>query len=219
MVTASQSPRIKICGITRPEDAAAALALGVDAIGLVFYAASPRAVTLVKAKQIARTAGPFVTVTGLFVNADASVVNDVLQQVPLQALQFHGEESAEFCAQFHRPWIKALRISPEISLVDSMQAYRNATAILFDTYKSGVPGGTGDVFDWNLVARKNLSAVGDVPVILAGGLNTGNVSEAIQRVHPYAVDVSGGVESEPGKKDPDKMAAFVEAVRRSIKEL
>jgi len=217
MVTASQSPRIKICGITRPEDAALALALGVDAIGLVFFAASSRAVTLAQAKQIVRTVGPFVTVTGLFVNADVSLVNDVLQQVPLQVLQFHGEESAEYCAQFHRPWIKALRVAPDIRLMDSLQAYRNATAILFDTYKPGVQGGTGDVFDWNLVTREKLSALGDMPIILAGGLNAGNVAEAIQRVNPYAVDVSGGVESEPGKKDPQKMAKFVEAVRRSSK--
>lgn len=217
MVPASQFPRIKICGITRPEDAAVALALGVDAIGLVFYPASPRAVTPMQAKQIARTAGPFITVTGLFVNADASVINEVLQQVPLQVLQFHGEESAEFCAQFHRPWIKALRVNPGLSFTHALQTYRNAAGILFDTYKPGVQGGTGDVFDWNLVTREKLPAIGDMPIILAGGLNPRNVSDAVNIVHPYAVDVSGGVESEPGKKDPQKMAAFVEAVKRGSK--
>lgn len=219
MATAFQSPRIKVCGITRPEDAAVALDLGVDAIGLVFYAASPRAVSPAQAKQIVRAVGPFVSVTGLFVNADASMVKDVLQQVPLQVLQFHGEESAEFCTQFHRPWIKALRVGSDTRLAHALEPYQGATGILFDTYKPGVQGGTGEVFDWNLVARKNLPSLGDMPVILAGGLNAGNVSEAIQKVHPYAVDVSGGVESEPGKKDPQKMAGFVEAVKCSVTKL
>lgn len=217
-VAAFLSPRIKICGITRKEDALVALALGVDAIGLVFYAASPRAVTLLQAKEIARVAGPFVSVTGLFVNADASVVNEVLEQVPLQVLQFHGEESAEFCAQFHRPWIKALRVSPDINLMHSLQAFRDATAILLDTYKPGVQGGTGDVFDWNLVTREKLSAVTDLPIILAGGLSASNVSKAVSMVHPYGVDVSGGVESEPGQKDAQKMTEFVNAVRCSAKK-
>jgi len=217
MVAASRSPRIKICGITRPEDAAVVLALGVDAIGLVFYGASPRAVTPAHAKQIARAVGPFVSVTGLFVNADVSTINEVLEHVPLQVLQFHGEESAEFCEQFHLPWIKALRMSPDANLNVAFQTYRKAAGILLDTYKPGVQGGTGEVFDWHLAAQKNLPQRGDLPVILAGGLTAANVSEAIDTVHPYAVDVSGGVESEPGKKDPLKMAGFVEAVRRGRK--
>jgi phosphoribosylanthranilate isomerase len=219
IVTALPSPRIKICGITLPEDAMVARDLGVDAIGLVFYAASPRAVTLAQAKQIARVAGPFVSVTGLFVNAEASVVEGILQQVPLHVLQFHGEEPAEFCAQFHRPWIKALRMSPDINLEKSLQNYQGASGILFDTYKAGVQGGTGEVFDWGLLVEKSLSTAGNLPVVLAGGLNAGNVTEAIRAVRPYAVDVSGGVESQLGKKDPKMMADFVDAVRCVAKKL
>lgn len=206
------APRVKICGITRSSDAAAALALGVDAIGLVFYAASPRAVTLPQAQQIAKVVGPFVSVTGLFVNADTAMVNKVLQEVPLQVLQFHGDEPADFCAQFGRPWIKAVRVKAGVNVVAALQEYRDAAGILFDTYKSGVQGGTGEVFDWNLVSRQVIAA-DNMSIILAGGLNAANVSEAVRCVRPYAVDVSGGVESEPGKKDPQKMAEFVNAAK------
>ena len=202
------STRIKICGITNVNDATNAIALGVDAIGLVFYASSPRAVSIVQAREIAQVVGPFVTVVGLFVDASANQVNEVLQHVSLHLLQFHGDESAEFCKQFHRPWIKALRMKAGIDLPKAVDPFKAANGILLDSYKAGVPGGTGETFNWSDVP-KNLS----LPVVLAGGLNADNVREAIQRVHPYAVDVSGGVESEPGKKDFKKMQTFVDRVR------
>ena len=206
-------PRIKICGITRPEDAALARELGVDAIGLVFYAQSPRAVTLPAAKKIARVAGPFVTVTGLFVNAAVEQVQAVLKEVPLHALQFHGEESADYCHQFQRPWIKALRIKADVDLAAAVDQYRDASALLFDTYKAGVQGGTGEAFDWSLVSPGKMPSACDLPVILAGGLNADNVAQAIECVKPYAVDVSGGVESAPGVKDAEKVRAFIRAVK------
>jgi phosphoribosylanthranilate isomerase len=204
------TPRIKICGITQVADAEAAVGLGVQAIGLVFYAGSPRAVAPAQAYAIARAVGPFVTVTGLFVNATMDDINAVLQQVPLQLLQFHGDESPEFCQQFQRPWIKALRMAPEVNLPAELQRYRHASGILLDSYKPGVAGGTGETFDWKRVQLQH-----DMALVLAGGLNPQNVAEAIRMVRPYAVDVSGGVESEAGKKNHGKMRAFVEAVRNS----
>jgi phosphoribosylanthranilate isomerase len=204
------TPRIKICGITQMVDAVVAVELGVHALGLVFYASSPRVVTIAQVWEIAKAVGPFVTVTGLFVNATSNEVDAVLQQVPLHVLQFHGDESPEFCQQFQRPWIKALRMAPEMNLSAELQRYQHASAILLDSYKPGVAGGTGETFDW-----KRVQSSRDMPLILAGGLNPQNVAEAIRVVHPYAVDVSGGVESEPGKKDHGKMRAFVEAVHNS----
>ena len=209
MAEKRKTSRIKICGITSVDDALNAAELGVDAIGLVFYAPSPRAISIATAREVVRAVGPFVTTVGLFVNADKHAIENVLQQVPLHVLQFHGDETALFCKQFHRPWIKALRMKPGVDMNNAVHDYVDADAVLLDSYKDGVPGGTGERFAWS-EAPKNTR----VPVIVAGGLNSGNVAEAINMMNPYAVDVSGGVESEPGKKDRKKMKSFVEAVRQ-----
>jgi phosphoribosylanthranilate isomerase len=200
---------IKVCGITSVADALAVVGLGVNVIGLVFYASSPRAVSIPIARDIVRAVGPFVTTVGLFVNADKSDIETVLQQVSLQVLQFHGDETSSFCKQFNRPWIKALRVKQGFDVQVALQQYRDADAILLDSYKDGVPGGTGETLVWSDIP-KNI----DIPVILAGGLNPGNVEKAISILHPYAVDVSSGVEKEPGKKDKQKVKAFIEAVHR-----
>jgi phosphoribosylanthranilate isomerase len=209
------SPRIKICGIARLKDAEAALRAGVDAIGLVFYKASPRAVEIEAAREIAQCVGPFVSVTALFVNPLAEDVEAVLKTVPVSLLQFHGDELADFCRQFQRPWIKACRVKPELNLSDIFQQYDEASALLLDTYKDGLAGGTGETFDWGLVANDRLPRTAHQKVILAGGLTPENVGQAVSMVRPYAVDVSGGVEVAPGIKDADKMLSFVRAVRET----
>jgi len=197
-----------MCGITRAEDALVAARLGVDAIGLVFYAASSRHVTIDQARAIIERLPPFVTTVGLFVNASVNEVEDVLDQVPLDLLQFHGDETVMYCGQFRRPYIKAIRMKAGMSLVAEMENYRDAQGLLLDTYVEGVPGGTGQTFDWSTVPA-GLKR----PIILAGGLIAGNVTDAIARVRPWAVDVSGGVESAKGIKDIDMMTAFVQAVK------
>jgi phosphoribosylanthranilate isomerase len=202
-VTASHRIRVKICGLTRPEDARAAIQAGADAIGLVFYPPSPRHVTLEQAEAIADLIPPFVTLTGLFVNAEASEVERVLDRVPIDLLQFHGDELPETCEVFRRPYIKALRVRPGLDLKAAHQAYQRARGLLLDTYRPGVPGGTGDTFDWSLIPK---ALAGQI--ILAGGLNPDNVAAAVQQVRPYAVDVSGGVEASKGIKDADKIKAF-----------
>jgi phosphoribosylanthranilate isomerase len=202
--------RIKICGITRADDALQASQLGVDAIGLVFYGPSPRAVTAEQAAAIIRGLPPFVSTVGLFVDADTAEVNAVLQQVPLGLLQFHGDESPEFCQGFSRPYIKALRMKPGLDLVMQAERYQQAQGLLLDSFEPGIPGGTGQVFDWS-----NVPAGLKKPIILAGGLSADNVAAAIRTVQPWAVDVSGGVESAKGIKDSGKMAAFVKAVNNS----
>jgi phosphoribosylanthranilate isomerase len=199
--------RVKICGITRPEDALNAVHNGADAIGLVFYPPSPRNVSISLAAQIASTVPAFVSVVGLFVNADASFVNDVLAQVKLDLLQFHGDETPAECARFERPFIKAIRVKTDTNLVQCAQDFSAAKGLLLDTYTAGVAGGTGHVFDWSLIPA-DLS----LPLILAGGLTASNVAQAIQQVQPYAVDVSGGVESAKGVKDSAKIAAFMQQV-------
>lgn len=202
--------RSKICGITRIEDALAAVAAGADAIGLVFYAKSPRAVSVRQARAIIAALPPFVTTVGLFVNASRCELGEILDAVPLDLLQFHGDESAADCEGYHRPYIKALRVKAGDDVAAACLAYPRASGILLDTYVEGVPGGTGEAFDWSLVPQ-GLSK----PIILAGGLSAQNVAEAIARVRPYAVDVSGGVEQSKGIKDPAKIQAFMQAVRRS----
>jgi phosphoribosylanthranilate isomerase len=201
--------RIKICGITRTEDALAAIRLGADAIGFVFYPPSPRAVSLEQAQRIVKSLPPFVTVVGLFVNEDRAVIEQTLKQVPLDLLQFHGDESPAACAGFGRPWIKAIRMRQETDLVSLEQQYADASCLLLDTYQAGVPGGTGKTFDWDLIPR---SLAGRI--ILAGGLNRENVTQAVQSLHPYAVDVSGGVEAAKGIKDAAKIEAFIAGVMR-----
>jgi len=202
--------RSKICGITRIEDALAAVEAGADAIGLVFYAKSPRAVTVQQARAIIAALPPFVTTVGLFVNASRCELGEILDAVPLDLLQFHGDESVADCEGWHRPYIKALRVKAGDDIAAACEAYPSASGILLDTYVEGVPGGTGEAFDWSLIPpglRK--------PIILAGGLTPDNVAQAIARVRPYAVDVSGGVEQGKGIKDHARIHAFMQAVRSS----
>ncbi|AQQ68213.1 N-(5'-phosphoribosyl)anthranilate isomerase [Microbulbifer agarilyticus] len=203
--------RVKICGITSVEDARLAVDAGADALGMVFYPPSPRHVSLEQAAEIARAVTPFVVLTGLFVDAHPQEVEQVLAQVPLNLLQFHGNETAAYCRQFHRPYIKALRMKPELNPSEAMSAYPDARGYLLDAYRKGVPGGTGDTFDWQRVPQGRER--NDRQVILAGGLNPANVTQAISAAVPDAVDVSGGVEAAPGRKDPDKVREFVRAAR------
>lgn len=200
--------RIKICGITRPEDARVAVDSGADAIGLVFYEKSPRSVDAERAAQIVAVVPPFVTVVALFVDELAANITRILDRVPVDLIQFHGDEQAPFCRQFGRPWIKALRVREGMDLAHSCLAYGGARGILLDNWEAGVPGGTGKSFDWGL-AEPALP----LPVVLAGGLNEENVTAAMVRVRPAAVDVSGGVEQSPGIKDAGKVRRFVAAVR------
>ncbi|MWV13786.1 phosphoribosylanthranilate isomerase [Pseudomonas sp. R-28-1W-6] len=200
--------RSKICGITRVEDALAAAAAGADAIGLVFYAKSPRAVSVEQARQIIAALPPFVTTVGLFVDAGRDELRQILAQVPLDLLQFHGDESAEQCEGHGRPYIKALRVKAGDDVAAQVARYPGAAGVLLDTFVEGVPGGTGLAFDWSLVPAGLAK-----PVILAGGLTPENVAAAIARVRPYAVDVSGGVESAKGIKDADKVRAFIRAAQ------
>jgi len=200
--------RCKICGITRVEDALAAVEAGADAIGLVFYAKSPRAVTVQQAQAIVAALPPFVTTVGLFVDCQRSELNAILDAVPLDLLQFHGDETPAACEGFRRPYIKALRVKPGDDVAARIGLYGSAAGVLLDTFVPGVPGGTGEAFDWSLVPRGLR-----MPIILAGGLTAENVRAAIEQVQPYAVDVSGGVEASKGLKDSDKLHAFVRAVR------
>ncbi len=198
-------PRVKICGITSVEDAQRAAAAGADAIGLVFYEKSPRHVTLEVAADIAQSAGPFVTVVGLFVDASTAAVNEVLAEVNLHVLQFHGDESAGYCEQFQRPYMKALRMKPDLNVEQAIAAYPSATGILLDAYRKGVPGGTGESFDWQRVPN-----VSQHSIVLAGGLDPENIIDAVAAIpNLYGVDVSGGVEAAPGIKDVEKVSMFV----------
>ncbi|HNV89193.1 MAG TPA: phosphoribosylanthranilate isomerase [Methylotenera sp.] len=199
--------RVKICGITRVEDALAAVNAGADAIGLVFYAPSPRAVTVEQAQKIAAAIPPFVSIVGLFVNAPKVEIESILSRVRLDILQFHGDETAEDCEQINLPYYKAIRVKADTNLIQCAQQYRTAKALLLDAFSEAAMGGTGQTFDWNLIPA-NLH----MPVILAGGLNAENVGLAIRQVQPYAVDVSGGVEAGKGIKDAAKIAAFMQGV-------
>jgi phosphoribosylanthranilate isomerase len=200
--------RIKVCGITRLEDAAVAVAAGVDALGFVFYDKSPRAVTVEKVYDIINALPAFITTVGLFVDAPAREVTKILCHIPLNLLQFHGDEDAAYCEQFGIPYIKAIRVKQGDDVNAKIANYPSAASILLDTYKEDVPGGTGESFDWALVPT-----VTTKPIILAGGLTAENVSHAIKQVKPYAVDVSGGVEKEKGIKDAVKINAFVRGVQ------
>lgn len=200
--------RSKICGITRVEDALVAAEAGADAIGLVFYSQSPRSVTLHQARSIVSALPPFVTTVGLFVNASRCEINEILDAVPLDMLQFHGDETPADCEDFHRPWYKALRVKPGDDVRSQADRYVGASAILLDTFVAGTPGGTGEAFDWTLIPD-GLSK----PLILAGGLTCQNVQRALSEVRPFAVDVSGGVEISKGVKDADRVREFVRLVR------
>jgi phosphoribosylanthranilate isomerase len=205
--------RIKICGITRVEDALAAAHSGANAIGLVFYERSPRHVSIAQARQLAEALPPFVSAVGLFVNTEAAFVHAVLASVPLDMLQFHGDESAEFCAQFAKPYLKAIRVKAGVDLLQCASDFRSAKGLLLDAHVEGIAGGTGATFDWALIPKQL-----PLPVILSGGLNAENVAAAIKQVRPYAVDVSsgvesGGVEASKGIKDAAKIAAFINEVK------
>ena len=202
--------RVKICGITRIEDALAAAHAGADAIGLVFYAHSPRAVDIAQAAKICAALPPFISTVGLFVDASAEVVEAVLNAVPLSALQFHGDETAQFCGRFARPYLKALRMRDDFDIRPAEKDFAGASALLLDTYRAGVAGGTGAAFDWQRVPKALAPRI-----VLAGGLNAENVERAIVQLRPYAVDVSGGVESTPGSKDVNSIHSFMAAVRRA----
>jgi len=202
--------RIKICGITREEDLAVAVAAGADALGFVFYAPSPRHVTPERAAQLVAHVPAFVTRVGLFVNEAAQAVRAVLAEVPLDLLQFHGDEDAAYCSQFGRPWIKAARMKPGFNLLEYASAFAKApgvSGLLLDADVEGYGGG-GKTFDWALIPR-NLP----LPVILSGGLHPGNVAGAVRAVRPWAVDVSSGVEAARGIKDAQKITEFIAGVR------
>jgi len=200
--------RIKICGITRLDDAKAACEAGADAIGLVFHAASPRYVDPERAAAIVRALPAFVAAVGVFVDPDPAEVQRVLAAVPLDLLQFHGDESPELCRSFARPYLKGVRMRPEIELLEYARHFADARALLLDTFVSGSHGGTGLRFDWRLVP-----AALPLPIVLSGGLDPGNVGEAVRSVRPWAVDVSSGVEAAKGIKDPQRVRGFIAGVR------
>ena len=201
--------RVKICGITRVEDGLAACAAGADAIGLNFYPPSPRAVTIEQAVAIRRALPPFVTVVGLFVNADQETVAETARAVHLDMLQFHGDESRAQCELFAMPYMKAIRVSDDVDLGEMSRRYAGARALVLDTHDDKLWGGSGRTFDWDAVPADL-----ELPVVLAGGLSAANVADAIRRLRPYGVDVSGGVEQAPGIKDAAKIAKFIEEVDR-----
>lgn len=201
---------IKICGITRVEDALVAARAGAHAVGVVLYEKSPRCVTHLKARAIVAALPPFVSAVALLVDPDADQVRSAIEQVRPNLLQFHGDESPEFCAGFDLPYIKAIRVRPETDLLQCARLHAGAKGLLFDTYVEGNRGGTGETFDWSLIPSDF-----PLPLILAGGLNPVNVAQAVQRVRPWAVDVSSGVESSRGIKDAAKIAAFIRGVRNA----
>jgi phosphoribosylanthranilate isomerase len=202
--------RIKICGITRVEDAHAAVAAGADAIGLVFYSGSPRAVSLEQACAIAAAIPPFVSVVGLFVDAPADTIREVLNRVNLSLLQFHGSETPAQCRLYGRPYLKAIHMRDNVDLRDEEARFADAAGLLLDAFAPDRFGGSGRIFDWSRIPAQRIK-----PIILAGGLTPENVEEAIRRVRPDGVDVTSGVEAAKGIKDPAKIAAFVAAVRKA----
>lgn len=202
--------QVKICGITRTDDAMVAVEAGADAIGLIFYSGSKRFVNPDTAADIISNVAPYTSIVGLFVNADAEYVQTVLNHCPLSQLQFHGDESPEFCSSFNRPYVKSVPVSDAGNMSEIVAAHRNARAYLFDTQVPGEHGGTGKTFDWQLMPKKNIGHR-----VLAGGLDAENVAEAIRIAGPDAVDVSSGVEVSPGKKDHDKLYRFIRAAKRA----
>lgn len=196
--------RVKICGITRLQDLHAACDAGADALGFVFYEKSPRHLTIESAAMLVRDLPPFVQAVGLFVNAGPDFIETVLQTVPLDLLQFHGDETAADCMRFGRPWIKAVRVNQGTDLLKCAADFDAARGLLLDAWVPGVPGGSGERFDWSLIPP-DLSR----PIVLSGGLTPDNVAEAVRRVRPWAVDVSSGVEASKGIKDAHKIARFI----------
>ena len=202
--------RIKICGITRPDDAITAASAGADAIGLVFYPPSPRSVSIADANNIVEVLPPFVASVGLFVNPTKAEVESVLSACRIDVIQFHGEESREFCKQFGRPYLKAARVKAGFDLIKYLQEFSDASGWLLDAFHEDAYGGKGAVFDWRLIPPKLAK-----PLILSGGLTVHNVAEAVRLVQPWAVDVSSGVEIGKGIKDAKKVATFISEVRNA----
>lgn len=201
--------RIKICGLTREEDVDAAVAAGADALGFVFYPPSPRYIAPQRAAELARRIPPFVDVVGLFVNEAPEFVRAACEALPINVLQFHGDEDAAYCSQFARPYLRAARVRPGLDLVEFASSFPDARGVLLDAFVEGYGGG-GHVFDWTLIPS-NLPSY----LVLSGGLTADNIGDAIRRVRPVAVDVSSGVEAGKGIKDHSKIAAFVAAVRKA----
>lgn len=199
--------RVKICGITNLEDGLQAAQAGADALGFVFYGPSPRNVEVDRAASIIAALPPFVTSVGLFVDAEPEFIEQVIKTTGLDLLQFHGDESESQCAQYGVPYIKALRMRPDVDLARQCHTFASSRGILLDAYVPGKAGGTGQTFDWSQIPQQL-----DLPIVLAGGLDPSNVQTAIQTVRPWAVDVSGGVEQAKGKKDPALVSAFIEGV-------
>ena len=196
--------RVKICGITKKKDALFASNLGVDALGFVFYKDSPRYIDPIDAGKIISCLHPFVLRVGLFVNNDAAFVRDSIIKSKINFLQFHGDESEEYCNQFNLPYIKAISMKEDINLLECCNNYKSASALLLDTFSKKLKGGTGTVFDWKKIPRKL-----GLRLIIAGGLNSENIISLIKTVKPFCVDVSGGVESSKGVKDEKKMKDFM----------
>ena len=196
--------KVKICGFTEPNNARDAALAGVDAIGLVFYDKSPRNVDIHSAQKIIEALPPFINRVGLFVNANPSFIDEILCEVPLDTLQFHGDESVLDCAQYQMPFIKSLRVKPDTNVKEIAENFASASALLLDSFSPSSYGGTGESFDWSLACVRI-----SLPIILAGGFTVDNVADAIKQVNPYAVDASSGVESAPGVKDIDKIEAFI----------
>lgn len=201
--------RVKICGLTRQEDVDAAVAAGADAIGLVFYPPSPRFLSVEQAVALSARVPPFVTKVGLFVNADIDTVKRISAAASLDLLQFHGEESEAYCRTFGRAYIKAARVRPGLDLLEFAASYPSAAGLLLDAYVESY-GGAGETFDWSMIPEKL-----PLPMILSGGLHDANVGDAIRRLHPWAVDVSSGVESRKGIKDAEKIVDFIAAVQHA----
>ena len=199
--------RVKFCGLTREEDIARAVKLGVDALGFVFYAPSSRSVAPDHAAMLTSSVPAFVTRVGLFVNERPAIIQNIFERTRLNLIQYHGDETPEFCDAVGLPFIKAFRVRPGIDIQTEMERYPNASGFLLDAYVKGQPGGTGERFDWGMIPQSN------APIILAGGLSPENAKDAIEQVAPWALDVSGGIETKPGRKDPDKMARFMNACR------
>ena len=201
--------RVKICGITRIEDALAAVNAGADALGFVFYAKSPRAVSVTNAAEIIAQLPAFVASVALFVDAEPDYIQQVIDVAAVDLLQFHGAETSEQCSRYSRPYIKALRMRPDLDLNQQILAYSSARGVLLDAYTPGIPGGTGEQFDWSRIPADLASSI-----TLAGGLDSTNIARAISQVRPYAVDVSGGVEQSKGIKDAKKLEQFMTEVHR-----
>jgi len=199
--------RVKICGFTSAEQAAYAAYAGTDAIGLVFYAASPRHVSIAKAQEIVASLPAFTTVVALFVDASEAQIREVIDQVSIDVLQFHGDESAQACRLYAKPYIKAIRMHPDVDIQTLTTEFHDARGLLLDAYHVKAKGGTGEQFDWDLIPEHC-----NLPIILAGGLGAQNVRDAIAHVKPYALDVSSGVEAAKGIKDNNKIAAFLTEV-------